>query len=59
MAYNTVDRRAEQNTKQDDMLASKRFVIERKPDTNLFYELEEAIQYFHQPYYRSILGLRI
>ncbi len=43
MAYNTVDRRAEQNTKQDDMLASKRFVIERKPDTNLFYELEEAV----------------
>jgi hypothetical protein len=25
------------------MLASKRFVIERKPDTNLFYELEEAV----------------
>jgi hypothetical protein len=43
MAYNVIDRRAEQNVKQDDMLASKRFVIERKPDTNYFYELEEAV----------------
>lgn len=43
MAYNNIDRRSEQNLKQDDMLASKRFVVERKPDTVNFYELEEAV----------------
>lgn len=43
MAYTITDRRSEQNVKQDDMLASKRFVIERKPDTVNFYELEEAV----------------
>ena len=43
MAYNTIDKRSEQILKQDDMLASKRFVIERKPDSLLFYELEEAV----------------
>ncbi len=43
MAYNVIDKRAEQNVKQDDMLASKRFVIERKSDSNFFYELEEAV----------------
>lgn len=43
MAYITVDKRAEQNLKQDDMLASKRFVVERKPDLISFYELEEAV----------------
>ena len=43
MAYNNIDRRSEQNLKQDDMLASKRFVVERKPDTVNFYELEDAV----------------
>jgi hypothetical protein len=43
MAYSNIDRRAEQIIKQDDTLASKRFVIERKPDESLFYELEEAV----------------
>lgn len=43
MAYNVIDKRGEQNVKQDDMLASKRFVIERKPDSVFFYELEEAV----------------
>lgn len=43
MAYIITDRRSEQNLKQDDMLASKRFVVERKPDTFSFYELEEAV----------------
>lgn len=43
MAYENITKRAEQNVKQDDMLASKRFVIERKPDTIYFYELEEAV----------------
>jgi hypothetical protein len=43
MAYEIVEKRGEQSTKQDDMLASKRFVIERKPDSVFFYELEEAV----------------
>ncbi len=43
MAYITRDRRAEFNTKQDDTLASKRYVIERKQDETLFHELEEAV----------------
>jgi len=43
MAYNIVEKRGEQSVKQDDMLASKRFVIERKPDSVFFYELEEAV----------------
>ena len=43
MAYNVIEKREEQNVRQDDMLASKRYVIERKPDTNYFYELEEAV----------------
>jgi hypothetical protein len=43
MAYNVIDRRAEQNLKQDDTVASKKFVVERKPDSNFFYELEEAV----------------
>lgn len=43
MAYNIIDKRGEQNVKQDDMLATKRFVIERKPDSIYFYELEEAV----------------
>lgn len=41
--YQTTDRRSDLNLKQDDMLASRRFVIERKPDTVYFYELEEAV----------------
>ena len=43
MAYIDIDRRSDLNIKQDDMLASKRFVIERKPDSAYFYELEEAV----------------
>ena len=43
MAYTNLNRRAEQGVKQDDMLASKRFTIERKPDALYFYELEEAV----------------
>ena len=43
MAYTDIDRRSDLNIKQDDMLASKRFVIEHKPDSVYFYELEEAI----------------
>lgn len=43
MAHTITDRRGEQNLKQDDMLATKRFVVERKPDTTYFYELEEAV----------------
>lgn len=41
--HQTTDRRSDLNLKQDDMLASRRFVIERKPDTVYFYELEEAV----------------
>jgi hypothetical protein len=41
--YQTTDRRSELNLKQDDMLASRRWVIERKPDTSRFFELEEAV----------------
>jgi hypothetical protein len=41
--YLVTQRKGELNTKQDDLLASKRFFIERKPETVLFYELEEAI----------------
>ena len=41
--YQQINRRSDLNVKQDDMLASKRFVIERKPDTVYFYELEEAV----------------
>lgn len=43
MAYTNINRRAEQAIKQDDMLATKRFTIERKPDALYFYELEEAV----------------
>ena len=43
MSYTETDRRSDLNIKQDDLLASKRFVIERKPDTSYFYELEEAV----------------
>jgi len=43
MSYTETERRSDLNIKQDDMLASKRFVIERKPDTSYFYELEEAV----------------
>jgi hypothetical protein len=43
MAYEITEKRGEQNVKQDDTLASKRFVIERKPDSVYFYELEEAV----------------
>lgn len=41
--YIHTERRSDLNVKQDDLLASKRFVIERKPDTTYFYELEEAV----------------
>ena len=41
--YQEINRRSDLTVKQDDMLASKRFVIERKPDTVYFYELEEAV----------------
>ena len=41
--YIEVNRRSDLNLKQDDMLASRRFVIERKPDMVYFYELEEAV----------------
>lgn len=43
MAYINIDKRGEQIIKQDDMLASQRFVIERKPDLILYHELEEAV----------------
>lgn len=43
MAYINIDRRSDLNVKQDDLLASKRFVIERKPDIPYFYEFEEAV----------------
>ena len=43
MPYTETERRSDLNVKQDDLLASKRFVIERKPDTSYFYELEEAV----------------
>lgn len=43
MSYTHTDRRSDLNIKQDDLLASKRFVIERKPDSSYFYELEEAV----------------
>lgn len=43
MAYSNINRRAEESVKQDDTIASKRFVIERKPDATFFYELEEAV----------------
>jgi hypothetical protein len=43
MAHSIIERRGEQNVKQNDMLASKKFVIERKPDSIFFYELEEAV----------------
>ena len=43
MAYTETDRRSDLNIKQDDLLASKRFVIERKPDSVFFYQLEEAV----------------
>ena len=41
--YLVTQRKGELNTKQDDLLASKRWVIERKPETVLFFELEEGI----------------
>ena len=43
MAYVNAERRSDLNVKQDDLLASKRFVLERKPDSAFFYELEEAV----------------
>ena len=43
MAYIETNRKSELNTKQDDLLASKRYLIERKPETVLFYELEAAV----------------
>jgi hypothetical protein len=43
MAYVNAERRSDLNVKQDDLLASKRFVLERKPDSSFFYELEEAV----------------
>lgn len=43
MAYISIDKRGDLNIRQDDLLASKRFVIERKPDAVNFYELEEAV----------------
>ena len=43
MAYIEAERKGDLNTKQDDSLASKRFVLERKPETVMFYELEEAV----------------
>lgn len=41
--YQQINRRSDLSVKQDDMVASKRFVIERKPDVVYFYELEEAV----------------
>lgn len=43
MAHSIINRKSDLNVKQDDLLASKRYVIERKPDFPLFYELEEAV----------------
>ena len=37
------EHRSELNLKQDDRMASRRFTIERKPDSSYFYELEEAV----------------
>lgn len=41
--FNNIHRRTEVSLKQDDMLATRRQLIERKPDSNFFYELEEAV----------------
>ena len=43
MSYSVTNRKSELNVKQDDLLASKRYLIERKPETVLFYELEAAV----------------
>jgi hypothetical protein len=43
MAHIETNKRSELNVKQDDMLASKRYLIERKPEIPFFYELEAAI----------------
>jgi hypothetical protein len=43
MPHFLFNRRSDLNLKQDDSIASKRFVIERKADTALFYEMEEAV----------------
>lgn len=43
MSYIITQRRSELNVKQDDLLASKRYIIERKPEPVFFYELEAAV----------------
>ena len=43
MAYSEINRKSDLNVRQDDLLASKRFVIERKPGFPNFFELEEAV----------------
>lgn len=43
MAYINTEKHSNLNVKQDDLLASKRFVLENKPETSYFYELEEAV----------------
>jgi hypothetical protein len=41
--WKEIDHRSDLSIKQDDLLASKRFVIEHRPDSVYFYELEEAV----------------
>jgi len=43
MSYSVTHRKSELNVKQDNLLASKRLLIERKPETIQFYELEAAV----------------
>ena len=43
MPHIVINRRSDLNVKQDDRLASIGFVLRTKPETSLFYELEEAV----------------
>lgn len=43
MAYIDINKKSDLLLKQDNSLATARFVIERKPDYPYFYELEEAV----------------
>jgi hypothetical protein len=43
MSHIIINRRSDLNVKQDDRLASIGFVLRTKPETALFYELEEAV----------------
>lgn len=43
MAYTELNKKNDLNVKQDDLLASKRFVLENKANISNFFELEEAV----------------